>query len=142
MSIKDLVEQARKREEERQRYWQTCEEQRQQRDHEEKVAGLKSWIGYNFGQSIERDLGLCYEWSQQHGQPIARFEHDGQTYTISVHGEHQWYVGQLADLCHYGEAGQINNRDIAPELKRQRYDRLLIAIGRAIESIHDDELPL
>ena len=138
MNLIDLVEQARRRQQEREAYWRACQEEQRRQECERKIGELKISIGYNFGKTIERDLELRYEWSARDDMPIACFNHAGQTYTIGLHSN-VWYVGQLERPTCYGDAGGVNNRDQHPDQVQERYDRLLLIIGVAIGTIEPAE---
>lgn len=141
MNLIDLIEQARQRQEQREAYWRACQEAQQRQERERKIGDLKASLGYNFGATIESDLGLRYEWSERDDMPIACFDHVGQAYTIGLHSN-VWYVGRPDQLRCYGDAGGSNNRDIELHHQQERYDRLLLIIGAAIGAIGpDDDLP-
>jgi hypothetical protein len=136
MSLIDLIADASAREEQRITYWHEVQRQQLAARRAEELKHLETIIGYNFGQTISRDLGLTYTWCED--RAVAVFAHAERTYMLSVSGA-SWVIGRLDDLEHFGSAGAINNRDIEPENKRQRYDHLLIAIGRAIESVSSNQ---
>lgn len=91
-----------------------------------------SQLSDHFGPTMMDDLYIQLELERP-DLVIACFTYQEISFTVAFLGT-AVYLGTRVKLGCYGYLGGLNTHDREPQLQQARYDQLLLAISRAVES--------